>query len=432
MSLTFDTAIVELIRLVSEAPGVEEQVKSACAVRDLKGALRLALEPAADATDAEQWAQDLGRTLHAELGPWFLEENLLLTTQKGAMGRIAQQVLAKARQDPNAAKHPAITGALADGWYVIERHLGKQSWLEAPPEPPWDLGSGPPVVTFYSFKGGVGRTTTLALLAWLLARDGKRVLVVDLDLEAPGLSTLLRAPVRRGVLDFVVDRIATGKSDLTDLIATPDGLPAAAARLIRVAPAGVLNRAYLEKLARLDFVGAVGASGGPSPVGGALREFLLKAKNQEKPDYVFLDARSGLHDVSGLSLHGMSHLDLLFVRDSAQDLEGLKLTLAARAQEQKQQGVRRLVVHGMGPFPGPNGASELARVQTGAFEAFRQAELIQPPLPPIDAPDALHSPMVVARREELRAPLLDALERTLPSWSDLSELRDKLVELTKL
>lgn len=43
-------------------------------------------------------------------------------------------------------------------------------------------------ITFYSYKGGVGRTMALANIAWRLAVKGKRVGVLDLDLEAPGLS----------------------------------------------------------------------------------------------------------------------------------------------------------------------------------------------------------------------------------------------------
>jgi len=43
------------------------------------------------------------------------------------------------------------------------------------------------IVTFYSYKGGVGRSMALANVAMILSRRGKRVLVVDWDLEAPGL-----------------------------------------------------------------------------------------------------------------------------------------------------------------------------------------------------------------------------------------------------
>src|SRR5690348_9928037 len=43
------------------------------------------------------------------------------------------------------------------------------------------------IITFYSYKGGTGRTMAVANVAWILASNGKRVLVVDWDLDAPGL-----------------------------------------------------------------------------------------------------------------------------------------------------------------------------------------------------------------------------------------------------
>lgn len=49
----------------------------------------------------------------------------------------------------------------------------------------------PPIVTFYSFKGGVGRSTALVATALQLANKGRRVILVDMDLEAPGLPELL-------------------------------------------------------------------------------------------------------------------------------------------------------------------------------------------------------------------------------------------------
>ncbi|MDX3640698.1 FxSxx-COOH system tetratricopeptide repeat protein [Streptomyces sp. MB09-02B] len=54
-----------------------------------------------------------------------------------------------------------------------------------------DRGSGT-IITFYSFKGGTGRTMALVNTAWILASNGLRVLVVDWDLEAPGLHTYLQ------------------------------------------------------------------------------------------------------------------------------------------------------------------------------------------------------------------------------------------------
>lgn len=48
------------------------------------------------------------------------------------------------------------------------------------------------IITFYSFKGGTGRTMALANTAWILAANGHRVLVVDWDLESPGLHKFFR------------------------------------------------------------------------------------------------------------------------------------------------------------------------------------------------------------------------------------------------
>jgi Flp pilus assembly CpaE family ATPase len=47
----------------------------------------------------------------------------------------------------------------------------------------------PPIITFYSYKGGLGRTTTLACFAAYMAMTkNKKVVIVDCDFEAPGFS----------------------------------------------------------------------------------------------------------------------------------------------------------------------------------------------------------------------------------------------------
>src|SRR5262245_4584928 len=55
------------------------------------------------------------------------------------------------------------------------------------------------VVTFYSYKGGVGRTMALVNTAHVLARTGWRVLMVDFDLEAPGMTHFFAGHVREQV-----------------------------------------------------------------------------------------------------------------------------------------------------------------------------------------------------------------------------------------
>ena len=40
------------------------------------------------------------------------------------------------------------------------------------------------IIAFYSFKGGVGRTTALLNVAYCLAERGRKVVVADWDLHA--------------------------------------------------------------------------------------------------------------------------------------------------------------------------------------------------------------------------------------------------------
>ena len=66
------------------------------------------------------------------------------------------------------------------------------------------------IVTFYSYKGGTGRTMALANVAWILASAGKKVLVVDWDLEAPGL--------HRYFAPFLLDKELTSSEGMIDFV----------------------------------------------------------------------------------------------------------------------------------------------------------------------------------------------------------------------
>ena len=66
------------------------------------------------------------------------------------------------------------------------------------------------IVTFYSYKGGTGRSMALANVAWILASRKKRVLMIDWDLEAPGL--------HRYFAPFLVDRDLGGSRGVIDFI----------------------------------------------------------------------------------------------------------------------------------------------------------------------------------------------------------------------
>jgi MinD-like ATPase involved in chromosome partitioning or flagellar assembly len=75
-------------------------------------------------------------------------------------------------------------------------------------------------ITFYSYKGGTGRSLTLANAALYLRRLDFKVVVIDFDLEAPGLHYKFAAdpdkghlPVSKGLIDYIDQFISDGTID---------------------------------------------------------------------------------------------------------------------------------------------------------------------------------------------------------------------------
>jgi tetratricopeptide (TPR) repeat protein len=181
---------------------------------------------------------------------------------------------------------------------------------DASPEEPRDGR----IVTFYSYKGGTGRTMAMANVAWILAANGHRVLVADWDLESPGLHRFF-APF----LDLSVVGDAPGVIDLVRdyewLAAASDGPERRRAHIATQAKfqkyvielkrwqfpgdgkleylsAGRQNRDYLATLSALDWDNFYEALNGG--------EFLdaMRAEMRRNYDYTLIDSRTGLSDVA--------------------------------------------------------------------------------------------------------------------------------------
>ena len=63
-----------------------------------------------------------------------------------------------------------------------------------------------PVIAFHSYKGGVGRTLSLTALAKGIAKrygDQKKVLIIDSDLEAPGLTWMINGSQENAAVSYL-------------------------------------------------------------------------------------------------------------------------------------------------------------------------------------------------------------------------------------
>lgn len=148
------------------------------------------------------------------------------------------------------------------------------------------------VVTFYSYKGGVGRSFTLANIAVLLARWGYRVLTIDWDLEAPGLhhyfAPLMRERPQGGVVDLAYDFLA-GADRPRDHAVRLD-LPGDTLALLAAGDGG---QSYAGRVQRVDWDGLYERG---------FASFLETCREEWTDDYdfVLIDSRTGISDIGGI------------------------------------------------------------------------------------------------------------------------------------
>jgi hypothetical protein len=215
---------------------------------------------------------------------------------------------------------------------MIDRRVAGDDWLRRPSP----LVSDPSRLIFYSVKGGVGRSTALAITAAEFAAKGYNVLVVDLDLEAPGLGSLLLRPEsmpKFGVIDWFA-AVAAG-ADAESLISDMAGpSPFTSARaLVDVVPAAGRNAgAYLSKLARAYAPGSAGEKYLGFSFPRKADALLAQLTSRQRYDVVLIDSRAGLHETSGGLILGLGAKALLFGVDTSQTFEDFRLLFNALSQ----------------------------------------------------------------------------------------------------
>jgi|APFEC2959095171_1045051.scaffolds.fasta_scaffold00023_32 MinD-like ATPase involved in chromosome partitioning or flagellar assembly len=188
------------------------------------------------------------------------------------------------------------------------------------------------VTTFYSYKGGVGRTMALINVASLLAQAGKRVLVVDFDLEAPGIPSfdLFRcAGARPGVVDYVCAFRDTGRApDVADFIVKCDHTDTPPVWLM---PAGRHTQpGYAEKLYSIDWKDLYDNHEGFLMFEDMRNQWAAHSANF---DYVLIDSRTGHTDVGGICTRQLPDAVVVMFLPNEQNIEGLKPIVASIRSE---------------------------------------------------------------------------------------------------
>jgi MinD-like ATPase involved in chromosome partitioning or flagellar assembly len=164
----------------------------------------------------------------------------------------------------------------------------------------------PIIATFYSLRGGVGRSTALAYTAQILAAQGRKVICVDMDLEAPGLAAIFG---KEG-------EIGDGCGLVPLLVAIDNGeKPDISQHLIRVSefediyclPAGKPDANYARLLRYIDPIAWYHEERNP------LHLFIeqLKTGLPFTPDVILLDARTGISALNGPLLFDLADMSII-------------------------------------------------------------------------------------------------------------------------
>lgn len=206
--------------------------------------------------------------------------------------------------------------------WLVDRLASEGNWAQIAPET-----QGLRRVVFFSIKGGVGRSTALAATAWTLAQAGKRVLVLDLDLESPGLSSSLLPPERQptfGITDWLVEDLVDNADEVFEsMIATSD---LSHDGEIYVAPAhGADPGEYVSKLGRV-WMPKARPDGSLECWSSRLQRLLIKLETHVKPDVVLIDSRAGIDEVASTCVTDLgANLVLLFALEGSQTWNGYRV-----------------------------------------------------------------------------------------------------------
>jgi tetratricopeptide (TPR) repeat protein len=214
------------------------------------------------------------------------------------------------------------------------------------------------IITFYSYKGGAGRTMALANVAWILASNGLKVLVVDWDLDSPGLHKYFhpfldrkKISVTPGVIELINDYAWAATSDED----RPGDWHLPYAQILQHAvsvnwqhfprggtldfvSAGRQNRDYATAVASVDWDNFY------ARLGGGRFFDALRASMKEHYDYTLIDSRTGLSDIADICTVTMPDILVDCFTLSDQSIDGASAVARNVDQRYHDRNIRILPV----------------------------------------------------------------------------------------
>jgi MinD-like ATPase involved in chromosome partitioning or flagellar assembly len=326
-------------------------------IRDLYGRIRLALD-----TENIQNQDRISQDLHKAMGHYSPGTDNIIMFKNDLFDAAAV-----------FESDDAIPLRNYPGRYLLDRQLTGQDWRRLPLE--GDLNKLNRA-TLFSIKGGVGRSTALAVWAYYLASFGKKVLVLDLDLESPGIGNTLLPQDNfptYGVLDWLIED-AVGQADeslLQDMVANSP-LSGESGGSVRVVPSGGINdKNYLPKLARAYL--EVNYPDQPKSFAQRLSAMLKQLEEYEKPDVTLIDSRAGLHDIAAVTVSRLNSQAFLFAVESSQTWYAYSLLFNHWQDHPALESFRDNLKMVAAMVPEVNQASYLERFKESSYKLWSES-----------------------------------------------------------
>jgi len=189
-------------------------------------------------------------------------------------------------------------------------------------------------ITFYSYKGGVGRTLALSNMASRLAEMGKKVCMLDFDLEAPGLhykfnNYIKTQEISNGLVDYINDYLSQGHppKTLKKYVSKIKFAKRNKSDVNLISAGGFSDDNYWKELSKINWYDLLYE---PESIGIQLFLGLKKRIQQElKPDYLLIDSRTGITDISGITLSLLADEVVLLSSNNIESVNGSKQVLKA-------------------------------------------------------------------------------------------------------
>ena len=193
-------------------------------------------------------------------------------------------------------------------------------------------------VAFYSYKGGVGRTLLLANTAQFLAISGRRVVALDLDLEAPGLHHKLGNPdvlsraqagTLSGAVDVLLDVLENepGSRSVRQAAVEVDLPPGTGGSLVFIPAGSAPSHAYWAALERLNnSLRSHRRNGGLLE---AVLELQARIADEFAPEFLLIDSRTGITELGGLATSILADRVVCLTTTAPESIEGTRVVADA-------------------------------------------------------------------------------------------------------